>query len=201
MNRHAPYSRAVFIAKIVLPVLAAGLFLAVFFLSGRPDLENLSPSLLRDMGRRVQEQRLTSPRLVGATEQGMAFSITADRARPDPGAPHRISAQAPSMDLEWAHKGRTVHIHAATAVIERASARFVGDVVVRDSLGLVMRTDVLRVTTNQLGLVAPGQVRATTPLGSVVAGQMRLSTDVGTGQSVLRFAQGVDMVYRPSPSP
>lgn len=199
MARDNLYSRTVFIAKLVLPLVAIALLSTVFLLAKRPNPEDAIPFASVDVAERAREQRLTAPRFTGESEDGASFSLTAEVARPDPINPRRMRADAVSLAVDGLRGDGTLHVRAATGAIdtERRHLRLLGDVAVRSSLGFVMRTDALLTAFDTFEVTSPGEVRGMTPFGSIVAGRMRLGSDADSDRQLLLFEGGVDLLYEP----
>lgn len=199
MARDNLYSRSVFVAKLVLPLVAIALLSTVFLLAKRPNPEDAIPFASVDVAERAREQRLTAPRFSGESEDGATFSLTAEAARPDPTNPRRMRADAVSLAVDGLRGDGTLHVRATAGAIdtERRHLRLLGDVSVRSSLGFVMRTDALMTAFDTFEVTSPGEVRGTTPFGSLVAGRMRLGREGEGDRQLLLFEGGVDLLYEP----
>lgn len=193
------HTRLVGTAKIVLPLVALGLLSSLFLLARTVDPDDALPYAEVDLSERARDRQLTDPRFAGVTEEGTAFSLTSDAARPDPERASRLTADRTFLVLDGGSRGGAA-MRADTAVVDgdARTVELTGDVSVGTSTGYDLRTDVMTGRIDRLEIVAPGRVTGDGPLGRLNAGGMRL-TETGDGAQTLVFHGGVELLYLPPP--
>ena len=70
MVRDNLYSRAIFVTKLTLPLVALGLLSTVFLLARSPNPEDAVTFAKVDVDTLMREQRLSSPRFAGESNDG-----------------------------------------------------------------------------------------------------------------------------------
>lgn len=193
-------SRVIRIATLVLPVAALALLSTVFLVARTVDPSDAIPFAEVDVSERARDRQLTTPRLTGLSDDGTAFVLSADTARPDAEDPRRLTADAMRLVLN-APEGSETTVVSDRGVIDGAARRvdLAGGVQIDTSSGFTLRTERLEGSLDELDIAAPGEVTGEGPLGTLRAGAMRLTEDA-EGASRLVFTDGVDLLYVP-PTP
>ena len=191
------YSRIIGATKVILPVLALALLSSMFLFSRTVDPEDALPYATVDISERARDQQLTEPRIVGQTEGGTTFELTADSARPRDVERSVLEADRTLLLLRD-RTGAQSAVKADRATVETSGQQvtFEGDVVVGSSQRYALRTERLEGRIDKLDIVAPGPVDGRGPLGDLTAGGMQL-TETDDGQQRLVFTGGVEMLYIP----
>jgi lipopolysaccharide export system protein LptC len=192
------YSRVVFWAKLVLPLLAV-VFLATLFLFARTidPAQNLPFTEGVDVEALSREQRIGAPTFTGVTEGGAAFRLSAARARPDLTRPGRVTGEElrAAIDLP---DGETVDVAAATAVLENDARRaeLAGGVQVDSGTGYRLLAEDLTMEMEDMRLSTPNPVELTGPGLQLTAGAFDMTGD-GTEADphVLVFKDKVKLIY------
>lgn len=193
------YTRAVTVAKIVLPLIALGMLAALFVLArtapqGEP---------LRFVDDTVQNladrQRLGAPRHAAVTEEGAEVTVIADHMLPDPTQPHvthGIDLTARMLTQE----GFTYDIVSDTGRIDEVAmeSTLSGNVVIVTSDGYRMTTDEMLMRTDFTYLETHAPVHADGPLGTLDAGKMQVYSDPDDDtRTRMVFTGGVRLLYLP----
>lgn len=195
------YSRAVAVAKIVLPLVALGILSSLFLLSrhapqGEP-IEYADLTVL-DLAR---EQRLGAPTYRGVTEEGAQVALSAAELRPDPEQRETIlGSDLVAEILTQSGFGYTITALRGSIDQEKRLTTLIGDVRIETSNGYVITTGAATMRSNLTELNTPGPVEADGPMGTLQAGSLEMSGDPGTGTgAVVVFKDGVRLVYTPEP--
>jgi len=193
------YSRFIAWLKIILPLVALGLFSTLFLFSRGIDPSQTIPYADVDIDELVREQRITSPNYTGMTVDGTAVSFFADSARPDPDNPDLLTAVALKAKID-APSGLQVDISSESGSINSTQRQSVlsGNVEVETSSGYEIFTERLTAALDGSLLETDRDVRAQGPLGIIEAGKMVLELeDAGSDTYLLVFKGGVKLVYTP----
>lgn len=184
--------------KIILPLVALGLFSTLFLLSRSVDLNDPIPVAQVDLERRAQDQGVTNPSFAGVATGGEQVSFKAAMVRPDPANDAHLLADHPSARMNL-NGGAVIDIRADTGESDQiySTARLQGDVRVVTTTGYDIRTDLLTAAFDTLHASAPGPVTGTGPPGQLSAGAMELVIDAETDAAYLRFTDGVKLIYTP----
>lgn len=195
------YTRAVWIAKLVLPLMALGLLATLFLLSrsapgGRP----VAPGDLSE-AELAREERLGRPSYNGVTEEGARITLAAESLAPDPDRPGVIAGRDLIARVVTAG-GYGWDVLAEAGEIDQPErvTTLSGGVRIHTTDGYRLTTERAVMKTNLTWLRTDGAVAAEGPLGQLSAGRMTITGDPETGRgAVLVFQDGVRLVYRPGP--
>lgn len=192
------YSRLVSWLKVILPLAALAILSTVFLVSRRYDPEASIPYSQVELDKLLRDQRISDPRYAGMTEDGAAIRIGAASATPDPEEPARLQTEDLSARIETPDGG-WLDIAAGQGMLDQggALARMAGAVHIVSSTGYDMRTEALTARLDATDIESDGAVEAEGPLGRLEAGAMTLRRVGGTGDYVLDFKDGVQLVYTP----
>lgn len=184
--------------KIILPLVALGLFSTLFLLSKSVDLSDPIPVTQVDLEQRAQDQGVTNPSFAGVATGGEQVSFKAAMVRPDPENDARLLADQPRAQMHLMG-GAVIDIRAETGESDQiySTAQLKGDVRVVTTTGYDIRTDLLMASFDTLKAEAPGPVTGTGPPGDLSAGAMVLVIDAKTDTAHLRFTDGVKLIYMP----
>lgn len=193
------YTRFVQTAKIVLPLLALGLFATLFLLADKVDPEAAIPYSDVDVEQYAREARIGAPEFSGMTEDGTVVSMAAEVARPDQNNPGRMTAEGVDARFEVPDGSLVEAVAGAAAVDSGAKEIALTDgVEITTSTGYRITSKGLTATLSQTSLITQGHVTAEGPPGRIEAGQASLyqSTD-NPNAYVLVFIDGVKLIYDP----
>lgn len=195
------YSRAVAVAKIILPLIALGL-LATMFLLARPAPQNtqVAPEDLRIL-ELAREQRLGAPTYTGVTEQGTQVTLSAAALRPDINVPTLSYGEDLRANL-ITPDGQVYDISAPLGQMDEevGVATFLDLVEITSSSGYVIQTDAAELRTDLTSFESLSPIMATGPMGQLEAGRMKIDLDpTGNATTQLVFTQGVRLIYTPEP--
>ena len=195
-NRH---STMVAWAKILLPLAALAVLSTLFFVSHGTSPEDTIPYADKAAALSASDaSRLAGATFAGMTKDGAALTLKAAEATPGtPGSDHSGAAKGLSGLIETPD-GVTTTITGAAAVLDQQSrvVTLSGGVIVKNSTGFDMQTEVLTVTLDRTRLESQGAVTAHAPFGQVQAGKL-LMTRAPDGAYMLDFTGGVRLLYQP----
>lgn len=184
-------SRAIGLAKVLLPVSALIMLTLLFFFARAPGGEGDVPYSRIEAAAR--DQSITAPRFAGVTPDGV--SVTARAKRVTPGS-DRTGFEHLSAQFE-APNGLQLSVIASEGLWEAESRRMTltGLARVETSDGYRMETNALRadLAAGTVETDRPLEVRA--PFGQLTAGTM--SAHTADGQQRLVFRDGVHLLYDP----
>lgn len=160
------------VLKIVLPLVALGIFAALFVVNSSLFNSGVSFDGLGAEG--GDGLRLTNPRFTGATKQGEPFLITAAWALPDGPKPQKVDLSEVQGEINLAD-GRVVTIKAAEGVFlpETRHVSLSGDVTLDTSDGYRLTAARAALDSGAEILTASGGVTARGALGEIAAEEMR----------------------------
>lgn len=190
------YSRFVQWAKIIFPLAALGLLSTMFLFSRSLDPSDAIPFADIDVEKIARDQKLTSPKLSGATKDGSAITVDAKSATPDLTNPRRLHLQDVVARIETTD-GPSYGIVANDAYYDGTDETLdlTGKVRLSTSTGYTLITDTLSADLATANITASNHVTGTGPAGRLDAGSMTLTKN-GTTQ-VLVFNNGVKLIYDP----
>ena len=188
------YSRFVMLAKVAFPLLALGLLSTLFLFNRTIDPGDAIPMAEGNVEEIAREQRLSAPQFSGITSDGSAISVVAESAIPDPNNPRRMTIKNAAATLKT-NSAVTYELTSQQAVYdgETETLTLEGDVVITNSDGYRLRSDLMISRLDEISLQSPGPVDGFGPFGTIEAGSMALTTDAD-GQ-VLVFKDRVKLVY------
>lgn len=195
------YSHFVAWMKIVLPLLALAILSTLFLVSRSfnsdeaPILDNVTVS---DMAR---EQKISRPSVSGVSDDGSAYTITADSAQPNFGPDKGIAAQNITANVD-SIDGTTYTVTAPSGLLDSATdlAKLEDGVVVITSEGTQIETDSVTSDLGMSHVTSGGTITGTGPFGNFTAGKM-VMTQQKSGEKttgyLLDFTGGVNLIYIP----
>ncbi|GHC50150.1 LPS export ABC transporter periplasmic protein LptC [Neogemmobacter tilapiae] len=188
------HSKAVALAKVILPLLALALLSTLFMVSRSINPEDAIPFADVDVEDRVREPRMTAPTWSGVTRDGSALTLTAADARPQSGGARAEGLQAVLATPD----GKITTFTAAEADLNQNDGKLVlsGGVQVETADGMQITTEGLTALLDQTEVTAAGSITAQGPLGVLTAGGMRLTQ--GQAGYTLLFQNGVKLIYQPT---
>lgn len=194
------YSRFVAWVKIILPLVAIGMLSSIFLLSRSVDPTQSIPFVELSVDELAREQRISAPNYAGVTSDGAAISLSATTARPSIDNRSLLTATDVRATLEGAD-GSLTRLSSREGLIDTSTSLAVldGGVIVTTSTGYRITTEKLTTRLDRTDLMSDGVIKAQGPAGTFTAGQMLLTqskTD-GSGNAVLVFKNGVNLVYTP----
>ncbi len=201
MNRKvAIYSRFVFLAKIVFPLVALGLLATVFLLTESQTVENGLKFSQADLIELASGLEVRKPKFSGSNARGDTYYFSADLLQPDAPEPNRIDIVGLSGDYQF-FSGIKAEITAGKAILKQSeqSMRFFDGVLVVLSNGLRAASDGLLAELGEGRLTSDGQVTATSPMGNIEAGTMRIETIIDGEEEnrMIWFENGVTLSFKP----
>ena len=199
------HTRRVKAAKVVLPVIAFGLFASLFIYSRTNETREGLIFADSEMRALAESAQITNPQFSGVTTAGDAFSVSATVAMPDAPKPGRIDLENPNTTVNFASGvDLSSSANAGSLDIRQNLARLDGDVSLETSNGYRATAESLQLDFRTGNVDSPGQVTASGPIGSIEAGAMELKQDLDDnprgGASVLIFKNGVKVIYTPPAS-
>ena len=137
------YSRMVSYLKVFLPLAALALLSTLFLISPSSDNEVVIPFADREIEERLRGQQVTAPFFSGSTLQGDEIWVTADVARASNDQP--VIASALKAEIRMVTGGQiTLTSDRGTVHPDQDLARFVGNVEITTTEGMVVTTEVLK---------------------------------------------------------
>lgn len=193
------YTRAVTIAKVVLPLLALGILAGLIVLARKsPEGEPLR-YVTRDVKDLADQQRLGEPRHEAVTREGAELTITAAELVPDPTQP-RVTHGTDLTARMVTQEGFVYDLDAETGVINETTMKSLlkGNVVVTSSDGYTMTTDEMMMRTDMTYMESRAPVHGDGPLGTLDAGKMQVFSDPDDEtRTRMVFTGGVRLLYIP----
>ncbi len=193
------YSRVVSWLKVILP-LAALIGLSTLFMVARTiDPAQDIPFADVDIEELTREQRIGKPTFSGMTSGGAAFSLSAERALPDPENPQRITGEDLRAGIDLPDGGR-IELTAGGGVVDNSTrtAGLQGGVTAEMSEGYRMRAEDLTVDFDTLRMWSDEQVFVTAPSLTLEAGAFEVQGDGSDERPyMLVFKDKVDLLYDP----
>jgi lipopolysaccharide export system protein LptC len=193
------YSRLIVWLKIGLPLIALGILSTLFFLARAPNIERAIPYAEVDLEALAREPRITEPDFSGVTPDGVAISLKARSAQPDPDDPSRFLANGMEGEVE-ATDGSRLRMSSVGGVVDTGAgtALLSGDVLVETSTGYAVRTEELVARLNSTRTESTGPVDVMAPFGHMTAGRLIVTRDAENSEThLLVFTDGVDLIYDP----
>jgi lipopolysaccharide export system protein LptC len=191
------YSRLVAWLKIILPMIALAILSTMFLVSRTIDPSQTIPYADVDVEGLAREERIGAPSYAGMTRDGAAVSFRSESARPEQGQDGRVTAVKPVARIELP-SGRSFALAADTGYVDRVTqiAALDGTVELETSDGYRMTTSRAEMRLDATAMQTDGEVHGTGPVGEFTAGRAMLLREP-SGSYVLRFENGVNLVYRP----
>lgn len=190
------------ILKWAFPVLGIVLVGSVFLMSNANKLNQLAEVIDGPLAEIAMGQRIKNPNFSGVTKSGDAFSIVAEWALPDGPKPNQIELSKPRTTINFKN-GRTMRTTSGLGALDIRSseATLTNGVKVRTSDGYTATSTRAEINFESGNLFSEGPVVAQGPVGSIEAGAMTLTQNLDqnpTGNAVLRFNNGVKLIYNPA---
>ncbi len=177
--------------RVLLPLIALVILSTLFLFSNEPSRDSRIPYADVDAQDMAQDPRMKSPDYAGVTRDGAAITLRARQLRNQPG-------DAQTVRMTWrATDGLAADLTAPGANLQDGLINLTGGVRMTTSSGWAMTTPRVQTDTDQGQLDAPEPVRAFAPFGDLSAGAMQLLRDFDTGDHVLNFTGGVNLIYTP----
>ena len=190
------YSRMVSYLKVFLPLAALALLSTLFLISPGSDTEAVIPFADREIEERLRGQQVTAPFFSGSTAQGDEIWVTAEMASASADQP--VIANALRAEIRMVAGGQiTLTSDRGTVHPDQDLARFVGNVEITTTEGMVVTTEVLKTQLSAVHAESPGAIRAKGDLGELTAGHMEISSETVGGPVHLLFTNDVKLVYAP----
>ena len=191
------YSRFVAWTKILLPLAGLALLSTLFLFSRGGDPTANLPFSQADVTEIAREQRLSSPKFAGVTEDGSSIEVSAAVARPDLDQPQRMTGDDLRATVTLPG-GATVVVTAPKGEVDASASTVTlnGGVHIVTSNGYQMTSDDLLASIAATSLTTSGAVDADGPLGTLNAGRMDLSLQ--NNSYLLVFKDRVKLIYDPT---
>jgi lipopolysaccharide export system protein LptC len=193
------YSRFVAWVKIVLPLAALGLLSSLALFSRDIDPEAAIPFSDVDVKELAREQGIGAPTFTGVLSDGSPYRITAEAARPRAASLSQVDATRITGVVDRID-GTVVTLEAAEGGFDGGTGRLDlrGAVEVETSTDLTMTSERMTLFTEENRLISEVPVRVVAPFGTLDAGAMEIGPEAaGDAGTVLRFKNGVSLLYRP----
>lgn len=195
------YSRFVAWMKVILPLFALGILSTLFLVSRSIDATGNSPLLTVNVQDMAKEQKIGAPRYAGITDDGVAYTIIADSARPKFGENKGLSAVNITADIKTPDGlGYIVTAPAGNIDQNNDTAKLQDGVVIDTSDGMRIETDVLNSDTGFNLISSDDHISVEGPFGDFEAGKMVMTQQFQDGSPVgylFEFTGGVDLLYIP----
>ncbi|QDY71248.1 LPS export ABC transporter periplasmic protein LptC [Qingshengfaniella alkalisoli] len=193
------YSRAVAVAKLVLPLIALAI-LSTLFLFPRGQRTG-EPMAITDITIRelAREQRLGAPSYDGVTAEGSKVNLSAETLRPDSDQPGVIIGTELRATL-FNKNGFGYQIASGAGRIDEETGQTTlsENVQITTSTGYRIQTDTAFVSTDLNHIETEGAIQASGPLGQLTAGKMVMTGNPDSGNNaVVVFKDGVRLLYQP----
>jgi lipopolysaccharide export system protein LptC len=190
-----PYSRLITVLKVALPLVALGILSTVFLVSSRIEPGDSIPFAEGEVAERIRSQQVTGPLFSGVTRGGDRITFSADDIVT---ADNANAAQNPVAQIDFSG-GARLWLEADRGNVDLTGdlATMTDNVVIRDTLGFVMQSDLITSRLSSVEVVSPGNVTADGPLGHLEAGSMRVEEKDENGNVQLLFMRGVKLIYEP----
>ncbi len=195
-DRVARYSRLVRWMKVLLPLGAVALIVAMFLIPRESSQQFLTADEMARLGAGLV---LDNPRFSGATDSGEPFEVVAKSALPDGPMPDLIELDSPVGRIVTGDHG-LVTASAESGIFSRAAEtlELIGGVTIVTEDGYEFRTETAFFEIGARALSTPGEIRASGPMGSIEAGKMRaVQSDGEEGLARIWFENRVHMVIIP----
>ncbi|MDP5307073.1 hypothetical protein [Paracoccus spongiarum] len=185
--------------RVLLPLIALAMLSTMFLFSRQPGTAPQIPYTEVDAEAMAREPRVVAPQYSGVTGDGAELSLTARSAAP---ARDGRDGAASDLHLDWRRPdGLRAELTAPDVGIGDDAITLRGGVRMGTSSGWVLESPEIEAATDRSLLAARDGIRATAPFGQLSAGAMELapaeaSAD-GAASAVLRFSDGVRLLYQP----
>jgi lipopolysaccharide export system protein LptC len=183
-------------AKIILPLGALGLLATLFlFARGQNEPTDIAFSEVQAIAR---DQRLSSPRFSGVTNDGAILSVSARSAKPDTAKPDTVGIDEIRLRMDNP-SGSYVVVTATQGELDGRArvARFLGLARLETSSGFEMETNGLIAELDTGVVKSDGLLEIRAPFGELTAGMVTFQvSSENTGQQML-FTDGVRLIYKP----
>lgn len=190
------YSRMVSYLKVFLPLAALALLSTLFLISPGSDTEVVIPFADREIEERLRGQQITAPFFSGSTAQGDEIWVTAAMARASADQP--VIASNLKAEIRMTTGGQlTLTSDRGTVHPDQDLARFIGNVEITTTQGMVVETEALKTQLSTINAESPGAIHATGDLGDLTAGHMQIRSETVGGPVHLLFTKSVKLVYDP----
>jgi lipopolysaccharide export system protein LptC len=192
------YSRLVAWLKILLPLAALVMLSVLFLLSRQSDPTDIPRWIEGRPSDLTTGEQVTRPSYAGLTEDGTDLTVTARRARPEPGAESRALAEE-LVATARLPDGSEVRLAARAGLLDEAAgeALLSGGVEIESSTGYRMQSERFRVDLDRLSMDSLGPVTGRGPAGRLSAGRMQVSGATEETGARLLFTEGVKLLYDP----
>jgi len=196
-SRADGYSRLVTALKIVLPIAALGLLSTLFFFSGQIDPTQSLPYKELDVESIAREQRLSQPSSSGVTDDGSAFTLTADRALPDPNDEEITRFENLKIELVDPDTAVRTFLSAPNGYSNSTTGETVlsGGTELRSTDGMLIQTQTLRLFLDNNEMLSDSEVTASGSFGDLQAGRMHIAPAGPDLDHVAVFNDGVNLIY------
>lgn len=194
------WTRAVGWLKVVLPLAALVILSLTFLLARNINPEDAIPYADVDVEDRLREPRMTAPEYSGTTGDGAAITVTGEEARPaDAEAGRGGTARVVFGTLETPDGARSdLAAEAAAVDIAEETVTFTGDVLLQNTAGYSVRSQIMRARLDRTELRSLAPVEAEGPAGRITADEMVLEQDPDRAEGyVLVFNGSVRLLYHP----
>jgi lipopolysaccharide export system protein LptC len=191
------HSKAVFVLKVVLPLLALAILSTLFLVSRKINPEDAIPYADVDIEDRLRDPKMTGAGLAGMTKDGSAISLSAGEAKPDTGTGGKLQQVLGSLRTA---DGGLSEIAAAAIGIDAAAHQITlsGGAEFRTPTGYEIVADGLTIATNRTQVESLGPVSVDGPVGQLTADHMLFTSLSGRdGPFVLVFNGQVRLLYQP----
>ena len=196
MTTGDPYTRAIQVTKITLPLVALAILSTLFLFSDEINLEDAIPYAKIDIETIAKEQRLSNARYATVGIDGSVISFEAAEAKPSDAGDEKIDVLDISGQIELSD-GVTVNLSSGKAEADLAmqTLGLFDGVEVVSSSGYRVRAEHLVSKLDQGHLKSDLPVQVVAPFGTLDAGNMLLTETDGTYRLV--FNNKVRLLYLP----
>ncbi|MDF0601190.1 hypothetical protein P1J78_10660 [Psychromarinibacter sp. C21-152] len=193
------YSRVVSWLKVILPLAALAGLSTLFMVARTIDPAQDIPFADVDIEELTREERIGRPTFSGMTPGGAAFSLSAERARPDPEDPGKIIGEEIRAGIDMPD-GTGIEVTAGGGLVDNASrtAGLRGGVMAQTSDGYLMQAQDVTIDFDARRMWSGNEVSVTSPELKLRAGAFEVQGD-GTEDRpyVLVFKDKVNLLYEP----
>ena len=184
--------------KVVLPLVASGLLVAMFMISKKvPELTEI-PFSQTELIERSKGQQMSTPYYLGVTKTGEKISISANALKPDANNSANAVIDQISSKIET-EDGTVIHMFSDIGFLYNDTEMVVmeGSVSVITTDGYQFRASKIDARLDRTWIFAQGPIHGSVPSGRLDAGSLEVVRSAETGLLKFHFKGGVKVIYLP----
>jgi len=184
--------------KVILPLVALGLLVAMFLMSKNvPELTEI-PFSQTELIERSKGEQMSTPYYLGVTKAGDKISISANALRPDSNNSENAVIDKISSKIET-EDGIEIHMFSDSGFLYNDTEMVVmeGSVSVITTDGYQFRASKIDARLDQTWVFAQGPIHGSVPSGQLDAGSLEVLRSPETGALNFHFKGDVKVIYLP----